>query len=263
MNVHDFAAAKKSGRKLSMVTCYDAWSAKIIAESLVDCILVGDSVSMVVHGYPSTVSATDEMMAFHTRAVATGVAGKKFIVGDMPFLSYRKGVLEALRSVDGLMKAGASAVKLEGVWGHEDVVEQIVRSGVPVMGHIGLTPQSIFGLGGFKVQGRAEKDAADLVAQAKKLEELGAFSVVLECVPSALGARITAEIGIPTIGIGAGASTDGQVLVLQDLLGMSKDFKPKFLRHFADGYGLIEKALADFHGQVSTGEFPGPEETYR
>ena len=264
MNVHDFKRMKMEKRKISMVTCYDAWSAKIIESSEADCVLVGDSVSMVVHGYPSTVHATTAMMVAHTQAVARGFGSKpKFLVGDMPFLSYRRGTREALDCVDQLMKAGASSVKLEGIWGHEEVVHQIVGSGVPVMGHIGLTPQSIHGLGGFKVQGRDEGTARDLVKQALRLQELGCFALVLECVPTNLAQEITQGLDIPTIGIGAGPVTDGQVLVLQDLLGMSPDFKPKFLKQYMDGHGALLGALNLFHKEVAEGRFPSSEQSYQ
>jgi 3-methyl-2-oxobutanoate hydroxymethyltransferase len=261
MNVLDFKKAKKENRLLTMVTCYDNWSAKIIDRSEVDLVLVGDSLAMVVHGFPTTLGATPEMMALHTAAVARGLT-KKFLIADMPFPSFRKGIVAAMDCVDLLMKAGAHAVKLEGVDGHEDVVSQIVGSGVPVMGHIGLTPQSVHQLGGFRVQGRDEQVADRLVMQAKKLEELGACSVVLECVPSALAKRITQELTIPTIGIGAGSSCDGQVLVLHDLLGMSKEFRPKFVRPFAEGESVVLGALNNYHREVLGGTFPKEEESY-
>jgi 3-methyl-2-oxobutanoate hydroxymethyltransferase len=261
MNVLDFKKAKKEKRLLTMVTCYDNWSAKIIDRSEVDLVLVGDSLAMVVHGFPTTLGATPEMMALHTAAVARGLT-RKFLVADMPFPSFRKGIVAAMECVDLLMKAGAHAVKLEGVDGHENVVAQIVGSGVPVMGHIGLTPQSVHQLGGFRVQGRDEQVADRLVAQAKKLEELGACSVVLECVPSVLAARITKEVGIPTIGIGAGSMVDGQVLVLHDMLGMSKEFKPKFVRAFAEGESVVLNALNGYHHEVLGGTFPREEESY-
>ncbi len=260
-NVLEFEARKKERRKIRMVTCYDAWSARIIDRSDVDCVLVGDSCAMVVHGFPSTVHATVEMMALHTAAVARGLRSK-FLVADMPFLSVRSGTGLAMQAVGELMRAGAHAVKIEGVWGHEEIVRQVVGSGVPVMGHIGLTPQSIHGLGGFRVQGREREAAQDLLAQARKLEELGAMSLVLECVPSELAAEITRALRIPTIGIGAGAQVDGQVLVLQDLLGMNSEFKPKFLRRFMDGESALQGALNTFGQAVSEGSFPQPQESY-
>lgn len=244
-----------------MVTSYDYWSAKIIEGSAIDCVLVGDSCAMVMHGFPSTVNATVEMIAFHTAAVARALK-TKFLVADMPFLSVRKGLEPAMSAVEKLMQAGAQAVKIEGVWGHEDVVRQVVQSGVPVMGHIGLTPQSIHQFGGFKVQGKSEAAARDLLAQARRLEELGCFSLVLECVPAAVAAEITQALSIPTIGIGAGLAVDGQVLVLQDLLGMSDEFKPKFLKHFLAGHATVQQALDRFAGEAREGTYPGEKEIY-
>lgn len=252
---------KAEGRPLSMVTCYDAWSAKIIDQTEIDLILVGDSVAMVVHGHDSTLPATPELMALHTAAVARGCRTKP-IVADLPFLSYRSDLKTAMDAVGLVMRAGAHAVKLEGVWGHEAVIQNIVGSGVPVMGHLGLTPQSIHGLGGYKVQGRSQDAAQDLFDQALTLERLGAFAIVLECIPSELAARITKGVSIPTIGIGAGAQVDGQVLVLQDLLGLNGEFKPKFLRKFINGETAIHQALNEYHDCVRERRFPSPEESY-
>ena len=190
--VDEFARAKTAGRKISIVTAYDAWSARLVARSNVDAILVGDSAAMVIHGHDTTLPATLGLMAMHTRAVARAADGK-LVIADLPFLSYRKGVPAAMTAVGVLVRSGAHAIKLEGVDGHEDVIRQIVGSGVPVMGHLGLTPQSINQLGGFRVQGRTDVDAAKLVVQAHELERLGCFSIVLECVPAALAARITSE----------------------------------------------------------------------
>jgi 3-methyl-2-oxobutanoate hydroxymethyltransferase len=262
MKIQDFSQAKAEQRKLTMVTCYDHWSAKIISDSQIDCVLVGDSVSMVVHGFDSTVHATVPMMALHTAAVARGLKGK-FIVADMPFLSVRQGLGPAMRAVDALMKAGGHSLKIEGVWGHEKIIEHIVKSGVPVMGHLGLTPQSIHALGGFKVQGREEAIAQDLRRQAQVLEELGCFATVLECVPSALAKIITAEIKIPTIGIGAGVDVDGQVLVLHDLLGMNPKFKPKFLRTYMQGFEDLRGSLNRFSDDVTARSFPNESEGYQ
>jgi 3-methyl-2-oxobutanoate hydroxymethyltransferase len=261
MNILDFRKMKAENRKISMVTCYDHWSARIIAQTDIDCILVGDSVAMVVHGYPSTLHATVEMMELHTRAVAKG-APEKFIVADMPFPTFRRGIPAAMECVDRLMKAGAHAIKLEGVEGHEDVVKNLVGSGVPVMGHLGLTPQSIHQLGGFRVQGREPQAVTNLKRDARTLQELGAFSVVLECVPAHVATDITQELSIPTIGIGAGRETDGQVLVLQDLLGMNPSFKPKFVRHFLNGEEQLRNALKGYHAGVAEGTFPNAQESY-
>ena len=229
LNAYNFSERKKNHDKISMVTCYDYSLAKIINDSDVDCILVGDSAAMVMHGYETTINAIMEMMALHTRAVSVG-APNKFIIGDLPFMSYRKSLSENMNNVEILMKAGAHAIKLEGAIGNTELVKHIVQSGVPVMGHIGLTPQSIHTFGGFKVQGKDQEARRVIQESAVQLEEAGCFSVVLECVPSDLAKEITEKLMIPTIGIGAGAHTDGQVLVIQDLLGFNDEFKPKFLK---------------------------------
>src|SRR5713226_3848100 len=231
MHARDFLRAKIEGRKLSMVTCYDYTFARMLSRSAIEGILVGDSAAMVMHGHPSTLSASVELMRLHTQAVVRGAAGK-FVVVDMPFLSFRKGLAAALDSAHVFMTAGANAVKLEGIDGHEDVIQRMTQSGIPVMGHLGLQPQSVHACGGFRVQGRSEETARNIARQASLLEELGAFAVVLECIPSNLAQEITSALRIPTIGIGAGAGCDGQILVLQDLLGMTTDFHPKFARPF-------------------------------
>ncbi|WP_372371599.1 3-methyl-2-oxobutanoate hydroxymethyltransferase [Candidatus Uabimicrobium sp. HlEnr_7] len=259
-SIYDFTKAKRKKSKISMVTCYDFWSAKIIENSNIDCVLVGDSLAMVVHGFDSTLHATTEMMALHTAAVCRGT--QKFVVADMPFLSYRKGTTIALNHVESLMKSGAKAIKLEGIDGHEDTVRHIVISGVPVMGHIGLTPQSIHQIGGFRVQGKGEESAQKLVDDAMKLEQLGCFAVVLECVPCNVAQKITDELSIPTIGIGAGVHTDGQVLVLQDLLGMDDEFRPKFLKHYLTGKSQVLSALNQFDSEVKERIFPSKKESY-
>ncbi|MGH8197534.1 MAG: 3-methyl-2-oxobutanoate hydroxymethyltransferase [Steroidobacteraceae bacterium] len=260
-SVLDFTAAKAEGRKISMVTCYDASLARVLEASAIDCLLVGDSAAMVMHGHPDTLAATVELMAMHTAAVRRG-APTRFLVADLPFLSYRKGVPAALDAVAAMMRAGAQAVKLEGVQGHEEVITAIVGSGVPVMGHLGLTPQSVNALAGFRVQGRNQDDAARILVDARRLEELGCFSLVLECVPASLAARITRALSIPTIGIGAGADCDGQVLVLQDLLGLSNGFRPKFLRTYFDGFGQVRDAVDRFDRDVKQGAFPAAAESY-
>jgi 3-methyl-2-oxobutanoate hydroxymethyltransferase len=256
-----FLHAKIEGRKLSMVTCYDYTFARMLSRSAIDGILVGDSAAMVMHGYSSTLSANVELMGLHTEAVVRGAAGK-FVVADMPFLSFRKGLDVAMNSAAVLMRAGANAVKVEGVNGHEDVIQRMVQSGIPVMGHLGLQPQSVHAYGGFRVQGRSEESAEEIARQASTLEELGAFAIVLECVPANLAQEITNTLRIPTIGIGAGAECDGQILVLQDLLGMNLDFHPKFARPFLDGANCVLDALAHFDEAVKAGTFPSREESY-
>jgi 3-methyl-2-oxobutanoate hydroxymethyltransferase len=185
------------------------------------------------------------------------------VVADMPFLTYRKGVPAALDAAQALMSAGAHAVKLEGVEGHEDVIQRMVQSGIPVMGHLGLQPQSVHQYGGYRIQGRGDDAARAIVREALALQELGAFAVVLECIPAALAAEVTAALRVPTIGIGAGAACDGQILVLQDLLGMNIDKKPKFVRCFADGAHSVADAIAGFDAAVKDGTFPAAEESYQ
>jgi 3-methyl-2-oxobutanoate hydroxymethyltransferase len=256
-----FLCAKRQKRKLSMVTCYDYSFARLLSTSPIDAFLVGDSVAMVVHGHRSTLAASIGMMRLHTKAVASG-AGQKFVVVDMPFLSFRKGIPAALDAAGMLMRAGAQALKLEGVDGHEDVIQRLIQSGIPVMGHLGLQPQSVHAYGGFRVQGRNGEAARDILRQARMLEDLGAFAIVLECIPAALAQEVSESVGIPTIGIGAGAECDGQILVLQDLLGLNIDFRPKFVRAFGDGAASIRDAVAGFDSAVKAGTFPSPEESY-
>jgi 3-methyl-2-oxobutanoate hydroxymethyltransferase len=260
--VHDFARFKSEKRRISIVTAYDAWSARLIARSRVDAILVGDSAAMVMHGHPTTLTATVRMMAEHTRAVA-GACGGRFLIADLPFLSYRRGIPAAMAAVSALVRSGAQAVKLERVDGHEDVIQQIVGSGVPVMGHVGLTPQSVNEFGGFRVQGRGDAAGADIERQALMLEALGCFAIVLECVPADLAARVTSALTIPTIGIGAGPETDGQVLVLQDLWGVNKDHTPRFVRQYVDGERLLTEALDQYDADVKEVRFPAVAESYR
>lgn len=244
-----------------MVTAYDAWSARIIAHSRVDAVLVGDSAAMVMHGQATTLGATVDLMALHTRAVA-GAVGNRFVVADLPFLSFRRGVAAAIDAVAALVTSGADAVKLEGVDGHEDVIRHIIGSGVPIMGHVGLTPQSVNALGGFLVQGRTQDGAADVRRQAHALQDLGCFAIVLECVPSDLAARITSELAVPTIGIGAGPDTDGQVLVLHDLLGLDPGRTPRFVRRYVDGVRVLTDALNRYDTDVKDAQFPSREESY-
>ena len=256
-----FAAAKAAGTKIVMVTAYDAWTARLLADSPVDCLLVGDSAMMVVHGEKDTLGATPELMALHTRAVAR-VAGAKFIVSDMPFLSARKGEAHALDCASALLRAGAHAVKIEGARGHVHVIRHLVESGIPVMGHLGLTPQWVRGLGGFRVQARDQAAAKALMEDALDLEKAGVCALVLECIPQALARDVSQALEIPTIGIGAGSGCDGQVLVLQDLLGLSPDFRPRFSRPFADGASLFQGGAAAFAEAVREGSFPSEKESF-
>lgn len=261
MKVQDFQKMKDEGRKISMITCYDYSSARVVADSNIDCILVGDSLAMTMHGYPTTLSATTTMMALHTAAVAKG-APAKFIIADLPFLSYRKGLKDAMDSVQELMSAGAHAVKLEGVRGHAEIVRHIVDSGVPVMGHLGLTPQSVHVLGGMKVQARTNAAVKVLASEARELENAGCFAIVLECVPAQIARQVTDLLKIPTIGIGAGPHVGGQVLVYQDLLGLNPGFKPKFLRVYANTFEVIQTALNAYDREVKSGAFPSEIESY-
>jgi 3-methyl-2-oxobutanoate hydroxymethyltransferase len=216
---------------------------------------------MTMHGHATTLGATTAMMALHTAAVARG-APAKFIVADLPFLSYRKGLKDAIEAVQELMAAGAHAVKLEGVRGHAEIVRHIIDSGVPVMGHLGLTPQSVNLLGGMKVQARTDATVGILGAQARELEAAGCFSLVLECVPSEAARKVTEALHIPTIGIGAGPDVSGQVLVYQDVLGLNRSFKPKFLRTYADAFDLIRTALNAYDRDVKDSTFPSESESY-
>lgn len=261
MNVLDFPTRKLNREKISMVTCYDFWSAQILERTDVDCLLVGDSLAMVMHGFDSTVHADTDLMALHVAAVRRG-APSKFIVADMPFLAHRKGLQPAMDAVQTLMQAGANAVKIEGEAGQAELMSHIVQSGVPVMGHLGLTPQSVHTIGGHKVQGRTDEAAEQLEDSARALAAAGCFALVLECVPSRLAAKVSRAIDIPTIGIGAGPETDGQVLVLQDLLGMNPEFKPKFLRHYARGHEVVSSAVNRFHADTRRGCFPSRSESY-
>lgn len=258
-SIRDFARAHREAQPIVMVTAYDAAMARIVAASEADAILVGDSAAMVVHGFPSTVHATLEMMVLHTAAVRRG-APEAVVISDLPFLTYRSGVAEATRAAGALVQAGATAVKLEGVAGHEDVVSHLVESGIPVMGHLGLTPQSVHQLGGYRLQGRSDAEATRLRAEAKRLEELGAFSLVLECVPGGLAAEITQALDVPVIGIGAGAGTSGQVLVLNDLLGLDANFRPRFARRYRNGHAEALEALNEYARDVRALRFPAREE---
>ena len=260
-SILEFQKKKQIGEKITLLTCYDYSFARIIAESGIDALLVGDSAAQVMYGHNTTLNISTEVIALLTRAVARGAPGK-FLVADMPFLSTRKGLKNSMDQIEKLMKAGAHAVKIENADGHVELIKHVVESGVPVMGHLGLTPQSIHQLGGPKVQGKALAGADKIFNDALTLQAAGCFSVVLECVPSTLAKKITSQLHIPTIGIGAGVDTDGQILVLQDLLGMNKDFRPKFLKKYTDGFGLISSALNSYVSEVKAGEFPDKEHSY-
>ena len=262
VTIHDLAVAKRRGERIAMVTAYDASSAALLDEYGIPVILVGDSLGMVALGYDSTLPVTLDEMLHHTRAVSRG-ATNALVVADLPFGTYQDGRSQALASATRMLKeAGAAAVKLEGGGPMVEVTRSLVEAGVPVMGHLGLTPQSVNQFGGFKVQARDEASADRLVEDAVALADAGAFSIVLECVPAEVGARATAAIDVPTIGIGAGPATDGQVLVWHDLLGLTSGHKPRFVKPYADLRSEIGAALKAFRSEVADGEYPGPEHTY-
>jgi len=252
---------RKKGARLAMLTAYDYPGAKLVAEAGVDLILVGDSLGMVVLGYDSTVAVTMDDMVHHTRAARRG-APQAFLVADLPFLSY--GTAEqALANAARLMKdAGADSVKLEGGAEVRPIVETLVRAGVPVLGHVGLTPQTASALGGFKLQGRDEADARRILEGASALEQAGCWGVVLELVPAPLARLITERIGIPTIGIGAGPHCDGQVLVFHDVVGMYAGFRPKFVKQYTEAGAAIRDAVARYAGEVRDGKFPDESKSF-
>src|SRR6266540_3105118 len=255
MTIPDFRKRKAEGRKIVMVTAYDALFTRIVEEAGLEVILVGDSLGVVVQGKKDTLSVTMEDMLYHTRLVA-GAAQRALVIGDMPFLSYQVSVDEAVRNAGRFLQAGAAAVKLEGGTAVADRVEAMTRFGIPVMGHIGMTPQSVHRYGGYKVQGKGADQADELLADA------GAFALVLEAVPAKLAEKITQALAIPTIGIGAGSSCDGQVLVLYDLLGLFDQFVPKFVKPYAHLKADALQALRRFREEVEQGKFPSDSESY-
>lgn len=257
-----FMKRKVEGKKLAIVTCYDYWSARILNSTEVDGLLVGDCVEMVVHGSPNTLFADVETIALHVKAVAKG-APDKFVIASMPAFSIQKGLAQAIENVQTLVQAGAQAVKVEGAHGNEDIIREIVETGVPVIGHVGLMPSHHYMTGGFRVQGRDEDDAETIVEQARAFERLGAVAIVLEAVPAVRSAGVRDAVKIPVIGVGAGPDCDGQALVLHDLLGVVVDFKPKFVRTYLNGAELITGAVNRFVEDVRTSSFPGPAEQYR
>lgn len=250
---------KQSGERIAMVTAYDATFARMIDEGGADILLVGDSLGMVVQGLDTTLPVTVDEMVYHCRAVSRG-ARRALVVGDMPFLSAQITPEEALRNAGRfLAEGGAHAVKLEGGRSAAPTVRRLVDAGIPVMGHVGLLPQSVHAMGGFRVQGKTEDAAARILDDAHAIAEAGAFSVVLEGVPSDLAAQVTRELGVPTIGIGAGPECDGQVLVCYDLLGLTPDLKPKFVKRYAELYAEGRDAVARYCDEVRAGSFPSDE----
>ena len=261
MTIPDFRKRKAEGRKIVVVTAYDALFTRIAEEAGIEALLVGDSLGVVVQGKKDTLSVTMEDMLYHTRLVA-GAAQHALVIADMPFLSYQVSVEEAVRNAGRFLQAGAAAVKLEGGSAVADRVEAITRFGIPVMGHLGMTPQSVHQYGGYKVQGKAADQAEVLLNDARALEAAGAFAVVLEAVPAKLAKTITHALAIPTIGIGAGPSCDGQVLVLYDLLGLFDQFVPKFVKPYAHLRADALQALRRYREEVEQGKFPTDSESY-
>lgn len=259
VTVPEFVAAKAAGKKLVVITAYDYSMARLVDSAGVDCILVGDSVGMVVQGQPHCLGVTLEEMIYHTRLVTRGTK-RALIVADMPFLTFQVSPQDAVRNAGRLIKeGGAHAVKLEGGERSADAIAAIVRADIPVMGHIGLTPQSVHAFGGFKVQRNAER----LLSDAHAIAAAGAFAVVLECIPAELAREITSAVPIPTVGIGAGAGCDGQVLVYHDLLGLFGDLRPRFVKRYADLGPTITQAVKDYADEVRSGKFPTAEHEFK
>ncbi len=259
----DIAQMKEQGEKISVLTAYDYPFAKMMDNAGIDMILVGDSVGSVFSGYDNTLPVTMDEMVYHTRAVARGCQ-QALIIADMPFLSYQIDLRDARLNAGRLVKeAGAQAVKLEGGENIADTIRAIVTMDVPVCGHIGLTPQSVHRMGGFRVQGRQDGQMRKIIADAKAVEEAGAFAVVLEAIPAELAREISSQLTIPTIGIGAGPDCDGQVLVIHDILGLCDKYSPKFVKRFADVHDTISKGIEQYISEVKEGQFPGPEHSFK
>jgi 3-methyl-2-oxobutanoate hydroxymethyltransferase len=262
VTTHQLQEMKNRGEKIAMLTAYDYSMARIIDGALIDCILVGDSASNVMAGHETTLPITLDQMIYHAASVVRGVK-RALVVVDLPFGTYQGNSGEALRSAIRIMKeAGAHAVKLEGGKEVRESVERILSAGIPVMGHLGLTPQSIYKFGTYTVRAREEAEANRLMEDARMLDEIGCFGIVLEKIPAALAAKVTASVDIPTIGIGAGPDCDGQVLVMQDMLGINKEFKPRFLRRYADLDTVITGAVKQYVADVKSKDFPNEGERY-
>ena len=263
VTVPELQGRKRGGPPLAMVTAYDFTMARLVDEAGVDLILVGDSLGMVVQGLSNTLPVTLDEMCYHGRAVARAVR-RAHLVGDLPFMSYQLSAAQALESAGRFLKEGAfESVKLEGGEEVAEHVRRIVRAGIPVMGHVGLTPQSVHAFGGFKMQGRGEDAATTIIAGARAIEEAGAYAIVLEAIPPDVAERVTAAVEVPTIGIGAGSACDGQVLVCTDLLGMSRGHTPKFAKRFAELGDAIVAATRSYVADVQSGAFPEPANEYK
>lgn len=258
----DLQAMKASGEKIAVLTAYDYPFARIMDQAGIDVVLVGDSAGSVVAGYDTTLPVTMEEMLYHTRAVTRSVS-QALVVADMPFLSYQVDLVEARRNAGLLIKeGGAQAIKLEGGVHVAETIRAIVNMDIPVIGHIGLTPQSVHRMGGYRVQGREEAQANQLLADAQAVADAGACAIVLEVIPAKLAGEISALLSIPTIGIGAGVDCDGQVLVIHDILGLCEKYSPKFVKRYADVSGTIRQGIDDYIREVKDGSFPGPEHSF-
>jgi 3-methyl-2-oxobutanoate hydroxymethyltransferase len=262
VTIHTLRQMKERGEKIAMLTAYDATFARLLDEAGADVLLVGDSLGMVIQGHETTLPVTLDEIAYHCRAVVRG-ARRAHVVGDMPFMSYQTSVEQGITNAGKLMKeGGCHSVKLEGGAVHAELVSRLVSAGIPVMGHIGLTPQSFHQLGGFKVQGRAPGARERLISDARILEDAGVYSIVLEAIPADIAHDITAAVSIPTVGIGAGAGCDGQVLVSYDALGMDETFKPRFVRRYATLGTTIKEAIGHYVADVRAGTFPSDAESF-
>jgi len=266
VTIHELRRMKDAGEKISMVTAYDATAARLVAAAGVDAVLVGDSVGMAVQGHDSTLPVTLDQMVYHSAMVRRGLereGGRPHLVGDLPFGTYQASVDDAVKASMRLVaEAGVQAVKLEGGAEFVEVVRRIVRAGVPVMGHIGLTPQSVHKMGGYVVQGKDSDKAQQILRDARALEAAGCYAVVLECIPAELARIVTSQLRIPTIGIGAGPHVDGQVLVYTDLLGMDLTFTPKFAKHYAEVGMMVRDAVSAYVGEVKSRAFPADEHSF-
>jgi 3-methyl-2-oxobutanoate hydroxymethyltransferase len=255
-------ARKGTGERIAVLTAYDVVFARLADDAGIDVVLVGDSLGMVVQGERSTLAVTLDEMVYHSRIVSRGVR-RAHLVADLPFMSYQACIEDGMRAAGRLLKEGrAEAVKLEGGVEAAALIERLVGAGIPVMGHVGMTPQSVHQLGGFKVQGRTDAQRAKILADARAVAEAGAYAIVIEAVPHAVAAQITREVSVPTIGIGAGADCDGQVMVMHDLLGLEPAWKPRFVRRYAEMGKAVGEAFAAYAADVRAGRFPSPEETY-
>lgn len=260
MKTFDWKKRKSEHKKITMLTCYDYTLARVLSETNIDTLLIGDSSSMVIFGEENTVGSKIKNLTLLTKAVKRG-APQKFIISDLPFGFMQIDQKSFVKGLQGLVSAGANAVKIESLKGNENRISEIINMGVPVIGHLGLTPQHIQNFGGFKVQGKSDQSRKDIYKDAIELEKLGVLALVLECIPEDLAESITKELSIPTIGIGAGSSTDGQVLVLHDMLGLT-DLKSKFIRRYIDGSSLIRSAVNNFVNDVENKNFPHKDESY-